>query len=149
MRRLARRATQCDPLDTGMARVGLVLSGADSQRVTVGSRRNVGVDRSLVRVRLCRRAAARALLVREKERTGRGARQMGNKEASVTKMEVGPGERMGGVRVASRAWSVSSPEGEAMERRSRRWMVRGGARGESARGGRLKEVSGGRAWRRL
>ena len=104
-----------------------MLSEAESQRVTVGSRRNLGVDRSLVQVRLCRRAAARALLVREKEHAGRGARQMGNKEASVTKMEVGPGERMVGVRAAARAWSVISPVGEAMERRSRRWMARGGA----------------------
>ena len=47
VRQLARRATQCEPLETGMASVGLVLSGAESQRETVvGSWRNVEVDRA-------------------------------------------------------------------------------------------------------
>ena len=100
------------------------------------------------RVRLWRRAAARALLVWEKGHAGRGARQMGKREASATKMEVCPGDRMVGVRAATMAWSVSRPVGEAMDRRSLRWMVRVEAWGELGGGGREKEVSAGRARRR-
>ena len=83
-----------------------MVSGADSQRETVGPWRNVGVDRALVEVRFSRRAAARAFLFWEKGQAGRGARQMGKS----------------GARAAVMAWSVIRPEGEAMERRSWRWM---------------------------
>ena len=42
VRRLARRATQCEPLEMGIASVGLSLSGAESHLLTVGSVRKVG-----------------------------------------------------------------------------------------------------------
>ena len=54
-----------------MARVGLELRGAESQRETTGFWRNVGVDSAWVRVRFSLRASASALLVWEKGRAGR------------------------------------------------------------------------------
>ena len=131
-----------------MARVGLELRGAESQRETTGFWRNVGVESAWVRVRFSLIASASAMLVWEKGRAGRGARQIGKREASATKMEVCPGDRSVGVRAAEMAWSVSWPVGEAMERRSLRWMVLVGAGGEEGRWGREKEVPAGRARRR-
>ena len=119
---MARRAAQLEPLEIGIASVGLSLRGEESHLMTVGSLRNVGMERWSVEVRLRRSVSARALLVFVKDVAGRGPRQMGKREASVTKMEVGVGVMRVGRRAAEIAWSVVRPLGHANERRSLRWI---------------------------
>ena len=131
-----------------MASVGLSLSREASHCCTVGSRRNVGREEGSVVVRSERSAAARALFVWENEVAGRGARHWGKREASDTKMEVGVGKEVVGIREARMAWSVSRPVGEAMDKRSARWIRQLDERGDPGRGGRAKEAFGGRSRRR-
>ena len=117
---MIRRQTQWEPLDIGMASVGLLLRREASHCCTVGSLMKVGREEESVVVRLERRASARALFVWENDVAGSGARHCGKREASGTKTEVGVGGEVEGIEAASIAWSVIRPVGDAMERRSSR-----------------------------